>query len=101
MLSHNEIPSWILNLEIDELEFIKKLILFSGSLKDLAKDYEVTYPTIRIRVDKIIEKIVSNDTKDSDPYVEKIKSLALNDKIDYDTAKYLIDEYKKVKKCCF
>ena len=98
MLSHNEIPSWILNLEIDELEFIKKLILFSGSLKDLAKDYEVTYPTIRIRVDKIIEKIVSNDTKDLDPYVEKIKSLALNDKIDYDTAKYLIDEYKKVKK---
>lgn len=97
MLTYDEIPNWILKLELEEIEFIKKLILFSGSLKDLAKDYNVTYPTIRIRVDKIIEKVKANDNREIDPYIEKIKTLALNDKIDYETAKILINEYKKVK----
>lgn len=97
MLTYDEIPNWILKLELEEIEFIKKLILFSGSLKDLAKDYNVTYPTIRIRVDKIIEKVKANDNREIDPYIEKIKTLALNDKIDYETAKLLINEYKKVK----
>lgn len=99
MLTYDEIPNWILKLELEEIEFIKKLILFSGSLKDLAKDYNVTYPTIRIRVDKIIEKVKANDNREIDPYIEKIKTLALNDKIDYETAKILINEYKKVKWC--
>lgn len=97
MLTYDETPNWILKLELEEIEFIKKLILFSGSLKDLAKDYNVTYPTIRIRVDKIIEKVKANDNREIDPYIEKIKTLALNDKIDYETAKLLINEYKKVK----
>ena len=97
MLTYEEIPNWILKLELEEIEFIKKLILFSGSLKDLAKDYNVTYPTIKIRVDKIIEKVKANDNREIDPYIEKIKTLALNDKIDYETAKILINEYKKVK----
>lgn len=97
MLTYDEIPNWILKLELEEIEFIKKLILFSGSLKDIAKDYNVTYPTIRIRVDKIIEKVKANDNREIDPYIEKIKTLALNDKIDYETAKILINEYKKVK----
>jgi hypothetical protein len=38
-----------------------------------------------------------NETKDADPYVDLIKRLALKDKIDFDTAKILIAEYKKEK----
>lgn len=48
---------WFLDLEEEEQEFLKRFILASGSLKQLAKYYEVSYPTVRIRVDKIIEKI--------------------------------------------
>ncbi|CDG03873.1 Putative uncharacterized protein [Lactococcus lactis subsp. lactis A12] len=48
---------WFFNLEKEEQEFLKRFILASGSLKQLAKEYEVSYPTVRIRVDKIIEKI--------------------------------------------
>ena len=52
---------WFLGLEEEEQEFLKRFILASGSLKQLAKDYEVSYPTVRIRVDKIIEKINKRD----------------------------------------
>ena len=33
---------------------------------------------------KIIEKVKANDNREIDPYIEKIKTLALNDKIDYE-----------------
>ena len=67
-------------------------------LKDLAKDYDITYPTMRIRLDKLIEKIKMYDDSNIDPYIEKIKILALDNKIDLDTAKSLINEYRKVRK---
>lgn len=98
MLKFEEIPNWLINMELEDIAFIKKLVLFSGSLKDLAKEYEVSYPTIRLRMDKLIEKVKIYDSEQPDSYVEKIKVLALNDKIDIDTAKILIEEYRKVKK---
>ena len=36
---------------------ITELVLQSGSLKDLATAYGVSYPTIRARVDKLIERL--------------------------------------------
>ena len=63
MLSINELPDWVLNLELDDLNFIKKIILCSGSLKELAKVYDISYPTVRARFDKLIEKIKLYDSK--------------------------------------
>lgn len=97
MLKYEDIPNWLINLEIEDLAFIKKLILFSGSLKDLAREYEVSYPTIRIRMDKLIEKVNIFDREEPDPYIEKVKLLAINDKIDLETAKILIQEYRRIK----
>ncbi|EOS7670157.1 DUF2089 family protein, partial [Enterococcus hirae] len=48
---------WFFNLEPEEQVFIKKFLLASGSLKQLAKEYEVSYPTVRLRLDRLIEKI--------------------------------------------
>ncbi len=48
-MSMQVIPEWIVNLEDEDISFIKKFILASGSLKEMAKQYEVTYPTIRRR----------------------------------------------------
>ena len=93
-----ELPTWLMGLEIEDVSFIKKFVLASGSLKDMAKEYEVTYPTLRIRLDKLIEKIILNDNYADDSYVLKIKSLAIEDKIELETAKLLIKEYRKVKK---
>lgn len=98
MLKYNDIPNWFLKLNLDELEFIRKIIVNSGSLKELAKEYNITYPTIRNKLNKLIEKINSSNEENQDEYIEKIKKLTLEDKIDLDVAKELIKEYKLIKK---
>lgn len=90
------IPEWIVNLDDEDVSFIKKFLLASGSLKEMARQYEVTYPTVRLRLDKLIQKIKISDDTESEPYIALIKRLAINDKLDFDTAKILISEYKKI-----
>ena len=90
------IPDWIASLEDEDLIFIKKFLQASGSLKEIARQYDVTYPTVRLRLDKLIQKIQISEDISNEPYVALIKRLAVNDKIDFDTAKVLISEYKKM-----
>ena len=90
-------PVWMSELEDQDLTFIKKFILASGSLKEVAALYGVSYPTVRLRLDKIIQKVRLGEEYAGDPYVALIKRLALNEKLDFDTAKLLITEYKKLK----
>ena len=85
------IPEWIEKLEDEDLVFIKKFVLASGSLKEIAKEYDVTYP----RLDRLIQKIKVCDEMDNDPYIALVKRFAVDEKIDFDTAKRLIAEYKK------
>ena len=91
------IPEWIINLDDEDVAFIKRFLLASGSLKEMARQYEVTYPTVRLRLDKLVQKIKVSEDTESEPYIALIKRLAINDKLDFDTAKVLIGEYKKVK----
>lgn len=90
-----KIPDWILYLEDEDLNFIKLFVTHSGSLKEMAKLYGVTYPTVRLRLDKIIRKVEMANQRVDDPYVVLIKKMAMEDKIDYETAKVLIAEYRK------
>lgn len=91
------LPEWMAELSDEDISFIKNFILASGSLKEVAKIYDVTYPTVRLRLDRLIQKIEINEEKGKDPYILTIKRLALDEKIDFDTAKILINEYKKTK----
>ncbi len=91
------IPEWMVNLDEEDLSFIKNFVLSSGSLKEIAKQYEVTYPTVRLRLDKLIQKIQINESNANEPYISLIKRLAVNDKLDFETAKILVSEYKKMK----
>ncbi|OLS03539.1 DUF2089 family protein [Tissierella creatinophila] len=91
------VPEWMINLDDEDVSFIKKFLLASGSLKEIANQYEVTYPTVRLRLDKLIQKIQISENTANEPYISLVKRLALNDKVDFETAKLLISEYKKVK----
>jgi len=44
-------------LNDEDLAFLKRFVLASGSLKDTAHYYGISYPTVRIRLDRLIEKI--------------------------------------------
>lgn len=47
----------LLNLPPEDLALVQELVLQSGSLKGLAEVYSVSYPTIRARLDKVIERL--------------------------------------------
>lgn len=91
------LPDWMANFDDEDISFVKNFILASGSLKEIATQYGVTYPTVRLRLDKLMQKIKISDDTANEPYIALIKKLALNDKLDFDTAKILIVEYKKIK----
>lgn len=91
------LPEWMAGLEEEDVAFIKRFILASGSLKEVAGQYGVTYPTVRLRLDRLIQKIKLTEDTAADPYIATIKRLAVNEKLDLDTAKVLIAEYKKTR----
>lgn len=93
----NIVPEWMANFDDEDVVFIKRFLLASGSLKEIAKQYEVTYPTVRLRLDRLIQKIQISEDTNNDPYISLIKRLAINEKVDFETAKILLSEYKKMK----
>lgn len=97
-MSINIIPDWMANLEDEDLTFIRKFIISSGSLKQLAQDYNVTYPTVRLRLDRLIQKIKISEDNANNHFIALIKRLAIDEKFDVHTAKVLITEYQKINK---
>ena len=61
-----EIPSWVFLLDKESLEFIRKFILNSGSLKNMSNLYDVSYPTVRAKLDKLIKKIEVHSKEDTE-----------------------------------
>ena len=90
-------PVWMAELEDEDLTFVKKFLLASGSLKEVASLYGVSYPTVRLRLDRLIQKIQLTENAGADPYISLVKRLAVDDKLDFDTAKILITAYRKTK----
>lgn len=91
------LPIWMAGLEDEDAAFIKRFVLASGSLKETAAQYGVSYPTVRLRLDRLIQKIRLSEETEADPYVALVKRLAVEDKLDFDTAKLLISSYRKAK----
>lgn len=91
------VPEWMAELEEEDVAFIRRFLLASGSLKEVAGEYGVSYPTVRLRLDRLIQKVRLAEDRAADPYVALIKRLAVNEKIDFDAAKLLISEYRKAK----
>ncbi|MDO4357036.1 MAG: DUF2089 family protein [Clostridia bacterium] len=94
----DSLPDWMVDLETEDLNFIRNFVLVSGSLKEMAHQYSVSYPTVRLRLDRLIQKIRATETEQQEPYVQLIKKLAIDDRMDVETAKLLITEYRKQQK---
>lgn len=98
VINMDTVPMWMKNLDDEDMIFIKRFLLASGSLKEVAKLYGVTYPTVRVRLNKLIDKIkLSENKEDNDEFVELIKRYVIDEDIEFDVAKNLITEYKKIK----
>ena len=94
----DKIPQWILALEAEDASFLKNFVLKSGSLKEIARLYGVSYPTVRLRLDRLIQKIELSDHQEEEPFPAFIKGLAVDSRIDLETAKLIIEKYQKERK---
>ena len=86
---------WFIKLSVDEQQFIKEFILSSGSLKQLAKIYDVSYPTVRLRIDRIIEKILLIEEEKADNFISSLMQMVIDEKLDLTTAKMIIENYER------
>jgi len=96
-MEKEEIPSWILALDKESLEFIRKFILNSGSLKNMSNLYDVSYPTVRAKLDRLIKKIEVHSQEEDVEFVNMIKEFVIDERISLDVAKVIIEKYKKEK----
>ncbi len=91
-----EIPTWLQLLDDEDIQFIKRLVLASGSLKTLAEEYGITYPTLRIRLDRLIEKVKAADNpKIDDPFQKRLQVMMTDGVITSNAAKKLMKAYKQ------
>ncbi|MCA4157586.1 DUF2089 family protein [Priestia megaterium] len=96
-MEREEIPSWILALDKESLEFIRKFILNSGSLKNMSSLYDVSYPTVRAKLDRLIKKIEVHSQEEDVEFVNMIKGFVIDERLSLDVAKIIIERYKTEK----
>jgi hypothetical protein len=95
----NTIPEWVKSLTEEDWQFIKRLLLASGSLKDVAEQYGISYPTIRIKLNRLIEKVQILDSKKPKTKFHKTVQLLVADgKLDISIAKTLLKAFEEISK---
>lgn len=87
---------WTDDLSDEDLAFIRRFVLASGSLKEMAEIYGISYPTVRLRLDRLIEKIklLTSDAVESE--FERILRIEYaQGKLDLGTMKRLLQAHKE------
>lgn len=93
----HRLPQWLNMLADDDIAFIRNFVVQSGSLKKMAQMYQVSYPTMRMRLDHLIRKIELADDTEEDSFVMLVKSMAIDERYDVETARELLEGYRKSK----
>jgi hypothetical protein len=96
MAQEKQAGNWMQLLTEEDIGFLKRFLLASGSLKELAQIYDISYPTVRLRLDRLIEKIKVFDKFEKTSEFERlIRSFYAEGKIDTVTFKTLLETHKK------
>jgi len=83
--------AWIDGLSDEDLMFVKRFVLASGSLKDLASAYGISYPTVRLRLDRLIQKVeVLDDQRPASAFERRLRALYADGRLDLETLKALL-----------
>lgn len=96
MLSKNENDHPLTTLPREDLDLVAELVLRSGSLKDLAAAYGVSYPTIRTRLDRVIERLrQAVNGRTPDPVSELVAALVERGEMSVGAARAVRDLVRK------
>ncbi len=86
---------WLSFLSDEDIAFVRRFLLASGSLKQLANDYGVSYPTIRLRLDRLIEKVrLVESFEEADEFELLLRTQFADGKLDGETFKTLLAAYR-------
>jgi hypothetical protein len=95
----DRLPPWIQQLDEEDIAFLQRFLLASGSLKAVAAQYGVSYPTLRARLDRLIAKVQAlGDERERDPFRRRIRAMAAEGRLDMETAREILREYDTRKK---
>lgn len=87
-----KLPPWLEHLDEEDLQFLRRLLLASGSLKSLATEYDVSYPTIRGRLDRLIAKVQAAERfSQADPLERKLRLLVSDNRLTPALAREILD----------
>ena len=85
----------IAQLNEEELRFLRRFVLGSGSLKAVAEEYGVSYPTVRARLDRLIAKIeAASDPRITDPFARKLRLLVADGALASPLARELLEAHR-------
>ena len=88
--------TWLDYLSDEDLAFVKRFILCSGSLKDLAAAYGISYPTVRLRLDRLIAKIdVVDDQQVMSPFERLLRAQYAEGSISLTTFQRLLAAHRE------
>ncbi len=89
---------WLQLLDDEDLAFVKRFVLCSGSLKELALIYGVSYPTLRLRLDRLVEKIkIADAFQNEDDYERLLRAMFADGKLDVQSFRKLLSVYQSSK----
>ncbi len=90
------LPPWLEALDDEDLQFLRRFVLSSGSLKTLCEEYEVSYPTLRARLDRLIAKVTAaDDPRSADAFERRLRVMAADGKISAVLARELLKAHRE------
>lgn len=95
MPSESQKTPWLDRLSDEDKSFLKRFVLTSGSLKAIAESYGISYPTVRLRLDRLIEKIKIFDSEQVvSEFERQLRVQHVDGKIDHATMKQLLEAHR-------
>jgi hypothetical protein len=86
---------WIDRINGEDLAFLKRFLLASGSLKKMAEEYGISYPTIRLRLDRLIQRVEIFDSQQQmSEFERQLRAAFADGKIDQSTFEQLLQSHR-------
>jgi hypothetical protein len=83
-------------LDPEDLEFVLRFVLASGSLKEVAARYGVSYPTIRARLDRLIARLQAlSSSRKPDPMADLLADFVGQGQIGSVAAKQILKLHRE------
>jgi hypothetical protein len=86
---------WIDRINNEDLAFLKRFLLASGSLKKMAEEYGISYPTVRLRLDRLIQRVEIFDSQQHmSEFERQLRAAFADGKIDQSTFEQLLHSHR-------